>query len=36
MGYEGFLVDNYYTMLAVPLRQTEVTWKEGYRSATTL
>lgn len=21
MGYEGFLVDNYYTLLAVPLRQ---------------
>jgi hypothetical protein len=36
MGYEGFLVDNYYTMLAVPLRQTEVTWRGGYRPATTL
>ena len=31
MGYEGFLCDNYYTLLAVPLRQTEVTWNSGYR-----
>ena len=27
MGCEGFLVDNYYTLLAVPLRQTEIVEK---------
>jgi Bacterial alpha-L-rhamnosidase 6 hairpin glycosidase domain len=36
MGYEGFLVDNYYTLLAVPLRQTEIVWNSGYRPMTTL
>jgi hypothetical protein len=36
MGYEGFLTDNYYALLAVPLRQGEIAWKSGYRSATAL
>jgi hypothetical protein len=36
MGYEGFLVDNYYTLLAVPLRQTETAWTNGFRPATPL
>ena len=36
MGYEGFLCDNYYTLLAVPLRQTEIAWKSGYRPTTAL
>jgi hypothetical protein len=36
MGYEGFLVDNYYTLLAVPLRQQEQPWKNGDRPATLL
>ncbi len=36
MGYEGLLTDNYYTMLAVPLRQSETTWKGGFRPATAL
>jgi len=36
MGYEGFLVDNYYTLLAVPLRENETTWTSGYRPATPL
>jgi hypothetical protein len=36
MGYEGFLTDNYYALLAVPLRQTEIAWKSGYRAATPL
>jgi len=31
MGYEGFLVDNHYTLLAVPLRQNEELWTGGYR-----
>jgi hypothetical protein len=31
MGYEGFLVDNYYTLLAVPLRQEEAHWRHGFR-----
>lgn len=35
-GYEGFLVDNYYTLLAVPLRQTETPWTGGYRPSTPL
>ncbi len=30
MGYEGFLCDNYYTLLAVPLRQSAIRWKTGY------
>jgi len=28
MGGEGFLVDNYYTLLAVPLRQHGATWHD--------
>lgn len=36
MGYEGLLTDDYYTMLAVPLRQSETPWLEGYRPATPL
>ncbi|HEV2578713.1 MAG TPA: hypothetical protein VGU25_16020 [Acidobacteriaceae bacterium] len=30
-GYEGLLTDDYYALLAVPLRQTETRWKSGYR-----
>jgi Bacterial alpha-L-rhamnosidase 6 hairpin glycosidase domain len=36
MGYEGFLVDNYYTLLAVPLSQKETHWQQGFRPATIL
>lgn len=36
MGYEGYLTDNYYAMLAVPLRQSEIAWKRGYRPQTPL
>jgi hypothetical protein len=36
MGYEGFLTDNYYTLLAVPLRQSETSWHIGLRPLTTL
>jgi len=36
MGYEGFLSDNYYTLLAVPLRQTDIQWKSGVRPTTAL
>lgn len=36
MGYEGFLTDNYYALLAVPLRQNEVVWKSGYRPVSAL
>jgi len=36
MGYEGYLTDNYYTMLAVPLRQAEEPWQSGLRPATPL
>lgn len=36
MGYEGFLCDNYYTLLAVPLRQAEIAWESGYRPTTAL
>ncbi|HVC90490.1 MAG TPA: hypothetical protein VND66_07705 [Acidobacteriaceae bacterium] len=36
MGYEGYLCDNYYTLLAVPLRQSEIRWKNGFRAETTL
>ena len=35
-GYEGYLTDNYYTMLAVPLRQSEKSWQSGFRPTTTL
>jgi hypothetical protein len=31
MGYEGFLSDNYYTLLSVPLRQAGIAWKSGSR-----
>lgn len=30
-GYEGYLTDDYYAMLAVPVRQSETTWGSGYR-----
>ncbi len=36
MGYEGYLTDNYYALLAVPLRQSEEPWQGGFRPATTL
>lgn len=36
MGYEGLLTDNYYTLFAVPVRQTETEWQSGYRPLTTL
>ena len=36
MGYEGLLTDDYYTMLAVPVRQSPVHWQSGFRPATTL
>jgi hypothetical protein len=36
MGYEGLLTDNYYALLAVPLRQSEISWSDGFRPATTL
>ncbi len=36
MGYEGYLTDNYYTLLAVPLRQEESSWRSGLRPATVL
>jgi hypothetical protein len=32
MGGEGFLVDNYYTLLSVPLRQAETTWHRAFRT----
>lgn len=32
MGGEGYLVDNYYTLLAVPLRQAESSWHTGFRT----
>jgi hypothetical protein len=35
-GYEGYLTDNYYALLAVPLRQDELRWRNGFRPATTL
>ena len=35
-GYEGYLTDNYYALLAVPLRQAEMTWRDGFRPATVL
>jgi Bacterial alpha-L-rhamnosidase 6 hairpin glycosidase domain/TAT (twin-arginine translocation) pathway signal sequence len=36
MGYEGLLTDNYYALLAVTLRQSEIDWRSGFRPATTL
>jgi hypothetical protein len=35
-GYEGFLVDNYYALLAVPLRQGEIPWRNDFRPSTML
>jgi Bacterial alpha-L-rhamnosidase 6 hairpin glycosidase domain len=35
-GYEGFLSDNYYALMAVPLRQNESRWKSGFRHETVL
>jgi hypothetical protein len=32
-GYEGYLTDNYYALLAVPLRQAEKQWSNGFRPA---
>lgn len=36
MGYEGYLTDDYYALLAVPLRQSEMEWLEGFRPPTEL
>jgi hypothetical protein len=33
MGGEGFLADNYYTLLAVPLRQSETAWRSDFRGS---
>jgi hypothetical protein len=35
-GYEGLLTDDYYALLAVPLRQSETVWKDGFRPETIL
>lgn len=35
-GYEGYLCDNYYAILAVPLRQADTSWQSGFRPPTTL
>jgi Bacterial alpha-L-rhamnosidase 6 hairpin glycosidase domain len=35
-GYEGFLSDNYYALLAVPLRQAKTPWESGFRHETVL
>jgi Bacterial alpha-L-rhamnosidase 6 hairpin glycosidase domain len=35
-GYEGLLTDNYYALLAVPLRQSAIGWQSGFRPATAL
>lgn len=35
-GYEGMLADDYYALLAVPLRQSETRWSGGYRPKTDL
>ena len=35
-GYEGLLTDNYYALLAVPLRQSEIAWQSGFRPTTAL
>jgi hypothetical protein len=35
-GYEGLLTDDYYALLAVPLRQAEVRWHSGFRPETTM
>jgi len=34
MGYEGYLTDNYYALLAVALRQSETRWNDGFRPTT--
>lgn len=36
MGYEGLLTDNYYALLAVPVRQSESAWQKGFRPETVL
>jgi hypothetical protein len=36
MGYEGLLTDNYYALLAVPVRQSESEWQAGFRPETKL
>jgi hypothetical protein len=36
MGYEGLLTDDYYTVFAVPLRQSVVPWQSGFRPVTAL
>lgn len=36
MGYEGYLSDNYYALLAVPLRQSEIRWQSSFRPETML
>lgn len=35
-GYEGLLTDDYYPLLAVPLRESKTRWHEGFRPATEL
>jgi hypothetical protein len=35
-GYEGLLSDNYYALLAVPLRQSATSWQSGFRTETEL
>jgi Bacterial alpha-L-rhamnosidase 6 hairpin glycosidase domain len=32
-GYEGLLTDDYYALLAVPLRQSETAWQEDFRGS---
>ncbi len=36
VGYEGYLSDNYYALLAVPLRQSKKRWQSGFRPETAL
>lgn len=36
MGYEGYLTDNYYALLAVSVRQTETNWGTGFRPESSL
>lgn len=36
MGYEGYLCDNYYALLAVPLRESKIDWHDGFRPTTVL
>jgi hypothetical protein len=35
-GYEGLLTDDYYALLAVPVRQSQMHWHSGFRPRTTL